>query len=179
MSTGRQIEYSRGFMKFKDRLSRILSGKKSLEKITGSEIARRLGVEKSTVSSWRRGRTEPSINMIHKLAEALDVSPAELLGEKSPQYVDLSQWVTLPVIGKVPAGVALEVRQLQKACKALNIQYRRFHGCRHTFATKAANSGVGLPKVQAQLGHTNLATTQKYIRQNQMDDNEIRLVNFG
>lgn len=71
------------------------------------------------------------------------------------------------------------VRQLQKACKALNIQYRRFHGCRHTFATKAANSGVGLPKVQAQLGHTNLATTQKYIRQNQMDDNEIRLVNFG
>lgn len=70
------------------------------------------------------------------------------------------------------------VRQVQKACRALKIQYRRFHGCRHTFATKAANSGVGLPKVQAQLGHTNLATTQKYIRQNQMDDTEIRLVSF-
>ena len=69
-------------------------------------------------------------------------------------------------------------RQIQKACKALNIQYRRFHGCRHTFATKAANSGVGLPKVQAQLGHTNLATTQKYIKQNQMDSKEIALISF-
>lgn len=95
-------------MKFHERLSRILSGKKSLEKISQAEIARRLGVQRSSISDWKLGKAEPSINMIHKLAEALDVSPAELLGEKSPQYVDLSQWVTLPVIGKVPAGVALE-----------------------------------------------------------------------
>lgn len=95
-------------MKFSDRLSRILSGKKSLEKISGSEIARKLGVEKSTVSSWKRGRTEPSIEMIHRLAEVLEVSPGELLGEKAPQYVDLDRWVTLNVIGRVPAGVALE-----------------------------------------------------------------------
>ena len=95
-------------MQFKDRLSRILSGKKSLEKISASEIARRIGVERSTVSSWKNGKSEPSIDMIHKLAEALDVSPAELLGEKTPQFVDMSKWVTLPIIGKVPAGVALE-----------------------------------------------------------------------
>jgi integrase len=166
-------------MKFHERLSQILSRKKSLEKISASDVARKMGIERQLISDWKNGRSEPNIETIHRLADALGVFPAELLGEKAPQYVDLSQWVTLPVIGKVPAGVALEVRQLQKACKALNIQYRRFHGCRHTFATKAANSGVGLPKVQAQLGHTNLATTQKYIRQNQMDDNEIRLVNFG
>lgn len=95
-------------MKFNDRLSRILSGKKSLEKISQAAIARRLGVHPTSISDWKSGKSEPSIDMIHKLAEALDVSPAELLGEKAPQYVDLSQWVTLPVIGKVPAGVALE-----------------------------------------------------------------------
>jgi repressor LexA len=95
-------------MQFKDRLSRILSGKKSLEKISASEIARRIGVERSTVSSWKNGKTEPSIEMIHRLAEVLEVSPGELLGEKAPQLVDMSKWVTLPVIGKVPAGVALE-----------------------------------------------------------------------
>ena len=68
---------------------------------------------------------------------------------------------------------------LMRACKELNIQYRRFHGCRHTFATKAANSGIGLPKVQAALGHTNLATTQRYVKSNLLDDNDISKINFG
>lgn len=95
-------------MKFKDRLNRVLSGKKSLEKISQAEIARRLGVHPTNLSAWKLGKAEPSIDMIHKLAEALDVSPGELLGEKTPQFVDMSKWVTLPVIGKVPAGVALE-----------------------------------------------------------------------
>jgi repressor LexA len=95
-------------MKFSDRLSRILSGKKSLEKISQAEIARRLGVHPTSISDWKSGKSEPSIDMMHKLAESLDVSPGELLGEKAPQLVDMSKWVTLPVIGKVPAGVALE-----------------------------------------------------------------------
>jgi repressor LexA len=95
-------------MDFKDRLSRILSGKKSLDNLSQAEIARKIGVTRATISAWKAGRTEPSIDMIHKLAESLDVSPAELLGEKAPQLVDMSKWVTLPVIGKVPAGVALE-----------------------------------------------------------------------
>lgn len=68
---------------------------------------------------------------------------------------------------------------LKKACKDLNIQYRRFHGCRHTFATKLANSGIGLPKVQAALGHTNLATTQRYVKSNMLDKNDLDKISFG
>ena len=68
---------------------------------------------------------------------------------------------------------------LMRACKTLGIQYRRFHGCRHTFATKAANSGIGLPKVQAALGHTNLATTQRYVKSNQMDASDLEKIKFG
>ena len=68
---------------------------------------------------------------------------------------------------------------LKKACKDLNIQYRRFHGCRHTFATKLANSGIGLPKVQAALGHTNLATTQRYVKSNMLDKNDLDKISFS
>ncbi|MBR4343939.1 MAG: site-specific integrase [Lachnospiraceae bacterium] len=68
---------------------------------------------------------------------------------------------------------------MAKICKELNIQYRRFHGCRHTFATKLANSGIGLPKVQAALGHTNLATTQRYVKSNMLDKNDLDKISFG
>ncbi len=68
---------------------------------------------------------------------------------------------------------------MAKICKELDIQYRRFHGCRHTFATKLANSGIGLPKVQAALGHTNLATTQRYVKSNMLDKNDMDKISFG
>lgn len=68
---------------------------------------------------------------------------------------------------------------LKKVCKDLGIQYRRFHGCRHTFATKLANSGIGLPKVQAALGHTNLSTTQRYVKSNMLDKNDLDKISFG
>ena len=96
-------------MQFKDRLSRILSGKKSLEKISQAEIARRIGVSPVSISDWKNGKSEPSIDMIHRLAEVLSVSVSELVGEDTKiEYVDLSKWRVLKVIGKVPAGVALE-----------------------------------------------------------------------
>jgi hypothetical protein len=39
----------------------------------------------------------------------------------------------------------------------------KFHGLRHTFATRLAAAGVPLVKLQEWLGHENLATTQIYI----------------
>lgn len=75
-------------------------------------------------------------------------------------------------------AVPWPTKQIKKACSRLGIQYRRFHGCRHTFASKAANSGISLPKVQAQLGHTNLATTQRYIKNDQIDETEICMIKF-
>jgi len=96
-------------MKFKDRLNRVLSGKKSLEKISQAEIARRLGVHPTNLSAWKLGKAEPNIETIHKLAEVLSVPVSELVGEDTKnEYVDLSKWRVLKVIGKVPAGVALE-----------------------------------------------------------------------
>jgi len=49
-------------MQFKDRLSRILSGKKSLEKISQAKIARMIGVSPVSISDWKNGKSEPSID---------------------------------------------------------------------------------------------------------------------
>ena len=39
----------------------------------------------------------------------------------------------------------------------------KFHGLRHTFATRLAVAGVPLVKLQEWLGHEDIATTQIYI----------------
>ena len=46
------------------------------------------------------------------------------------------------------------------------------YDCRHTFATRAVERGMELPKLMAILGHTNLRSIMKYVHMTQvhMDD---------
>lgn len=46
------------------------------------EIAKRIGVSNTTLSSYTNGRCEPSIWVLDRLANVLDVSTDELLGRK-------------------------------------------------------------------------------------------------
>lgn len=46
-----------------------------------SDLSSLLHVSKQTVSSWEVGRTEPSMGMVGQIAEALDCTPAELIGD--------------------------------------------------------------------------------------------------
>ena len=52
--------------------------------MTQSELAEKLFVTRQTVSSWETGRTQPDIEMLSALAEALDVPIEELIyGKRS------------------------------------------------------------------------------------------------
>jgi integrase len=52
--------------------------------------------------------------------------------------------------------------ELQRACKSLGIQYKRFHGARHSFGTLMLETGATITEISHALGHTNLTTTQRY-----------------
>lgn len=57
--------------------------------ITLTELTRRIGVNKSNVTYWKRG-SEPKSSTLQKIATALDVSVIELMtGELQAKYDDL------------------------------------------------------------------------------------------
>ena len=47
--------------------------------------------------------------------------------------------------------------------KRNGFKVRKFHCLRHTSATLLLYSGVNLQQVKSRLGHSNLATTQRYL----------------
>jgi len=49
------------------------------KKLSQGDIARILGVHRSYISGLERGRRNPSLVTVHKVAKALDVSTNELL----------------------------------------------------------------------------------------------------
>lgn len=55
-------------------------------------------------------------------------------------------------------------RKFERTLKRAGLrQEMKFHGLRHTFATRLAASGVPLVKLQEWLGHEDAATTQIYV----------------
>lgn len=53
--------------------------------------------------------------------------------------------------------------QMEIACRELGIQYRRFHGIRHTTATFLLAAGLSLREVMQIMGWTRIDTAQRYI----------------
>jgi len=49
--------------------------------LTQEELARQAGLTTASVARIERNETEPRMSTLRKLAEALDVDPAELVGE--------------------------------------------------------------------------------------------------
>lgn len=50
------------------------------KKITQQELADRLGIKRNTYSDWENGKTDPSFEILVKLADLFDVSLDWLFG---------------------------------------------------------------------------------------------------
>jgi integrase len=50
-------------------------------------------------------------------------------------------------------------RSYERALKAANISYRKFHSMRHTYATRLFENGVPLKTIQVLMGHSRLEIT--------------------
>lgn len=82
---------------------------------------------------------------------------------RDPQAV----WIAL---GPNNRGGALKPRAIERICEQrLGLQH--FHALRHTFAQAMEQAGAKVSEIQARLGHSNLATTGRYLAQLVSDKN--------
>lgn len=72
--------------------------------ITQREMAEKLGVTNSAISTYEKGIREPSIETIKKIAQILDVKVAALMGDV-PIRPDAG--IKIPILGSVVAGIPI------------------------------------------------------------------------
>lgn len=92
---------------FKDRLNKAISEKG----IKPAELARRTGINKSSITAWLKGDYEAKQDNIFKLAKALNVSEAWLMGidsissvPENGKPVSAEDVVPIPIIGTIACG---------------------------------------------------------------------------
>ena len=63
---------------FPERLSYLMR----IEKLSQSELARKIGISQSAICNWLNGKKEPSIESLWKLADYFDVTVDYLIGRE-------------------------------------------------------------------------------------------------
>ncbi|MBR2877178.1 MAG: helix-turn-helix transcriptional regulator [Clostridia bacterium] len=53
--------------------------------LTQDELAEKLFVTRQTVSGWENGRTQPALDILCDLAEALNCNPLDIINSKKPK----------------------------------------------------------------------------------------------
>ena len=112
---------------FSDRLKKAMSDKQMKQ----VDLCNKTGIDKALISNYLSGKYKAKQDKLHKLAIALDVSEAWLMGydvdmdrewfeEKEPSEISIdnaryiettTKTIKIPVLGKVPAGVPIEAIQ--------------------------------------------------------------------
>lgn len=84
--------------------------------LTQGELAEKVKCDRATISRIETGNRKPSMRMLYKIADALDVDPSYFVGgESKPNSLnaivkdiqDIKEkmhYITVPIIGSVPAG---------------------------------------------------------------------------
>lgn len=75
---------------------------------TQEELAKKVDTSRSNIANYEVDKNMPSIEMLDKLSEVLNVSTDTLLGkEKIKQNELIDKLFLIPIVGKVPAGEPL------------------------------------------------------------------------
>lgn len=70
--------------------------------LTQAQVAKAVGVSRSTVAMWETEKSEPDNETLRRLAQILNISVGELFGEPA------STAARIPVLGSVPAGIPMD-----------------------------------------------------------------------
>lgn len=81
-----------------------------------------------------------------------------------------------PWFAKIATSQAAKI--MNKACNESGVQYKRFHGLRHTMATYLIASGMNIREVMGVMGWTELSTAEKYIHLANAIKNRMNIVPF-
>lgn len=73
---------------------------------TQADVASRIGVDRSTYTKYENGQSEPSLDMIQRLADLFDVSIDALIGGSFPASSS-PNGVMVPVLGDVAGGLPM------------------------------------------------------------------------
>lgn len=84
--------------------------------ITATDVARETGISRSSMTDWKKGRSTPKYEKRKKIADMFGVTVDYLDGvspfpygeEKNFEVCSESNTVTIPILGRVPAGIPIE-----------------------------------------------------------------------
>lgn len=71
-----------------NKISKSIKKYRTALNLSQSDLADKLFVSRQTISSWENGRTQPDLEMIEKLSQALSVTTEELIYGEKPKLVD-------------------------------------------------------------------------------------------
>lgn len=75
-----------------------------------NELAKQIGIDKVSISRYERNRVTPNAKTLKKIADFFNIDIVDLYDEKTLEEKE-SEFIKIPIYGKVPAGIPLEAVQ--------------------------------------------------------------------
>ncbi len=88
------------------------------------EFSRRTGISQSTISDWKRKKTNPAADKIMVICDTLQVSPYELLSGADGRFEERLDYIVVPK-GSEEFLLLEEYRSLQRRSKERFMGYLR------------------------------------------------------
>lgn len=89
-------------MEISDKIKQLMTSKK----LTQKQLAEKLGIDQSTISSWVRGKTEPSFETLKKIQKVFGIS----FTDDATPYIELNKdWIEIKFYENIKASAGCGV----------------------------------------------------------------------